>query len=169
MSGYTTLKSSLVSQSLGGGDANLKIQNLVSGTSSLYFNTNNTISSRLYSDAIGNIIMNTVSTTSTIKFYCGATNGYTISNTGGVGPSDIRFKSEIQNITGALEKVHSIQGKSFYMFNDTSRKQLGYIAQEIQEVIPELIYTDLSDDNEFVFTLRQICSNIKRSYSRVKH
>ena len=67
-------------------------------------------------------------TYNTHKFYSGTTLGYTISNTGGVNISDIRFKSDIQNITNGLDKIKHVQGKTFYLNGDTSKRQIGLIA-----------------------------------------
>ena len=82
-------------------DVSLTLRNFASGTTSLYLNTNNTVSSRLYSDATGNIFVNAITTTSSVKFNFSSTLGFTITNTGGTPVSDIRFKSEVQNITNA--------------------------------------------------------------------
>ena len=99
----------------------------------------------------GTLRYQAASTTSVHKFYCGTTLGYTISNTGGVNLSDIRFKSDLQNITNGLDKINQLQGKSFYLHNDRSQRQIGLIAQEVEVVIPEVIYTDTSDENNYKF------------------
>ena len=43
--------------------------------------------------------------------------------------------------------MNNIQGKSFYIYGDTSKRQLGYIAQDILPHIPEVVYVDASDLN----------------------
>jgi hypothetical protein len=61
--------------------------------------------------------------------------------------SDARLKDISGNIENALEKVNSINGVEFYwndlakelMNRDTDKKEVGVIAQEIQEIMPELI------------------------------
>jgi hypothetical protein len=88
-------------------------------------------------------------TSNTHKFYCGATLGYTISSTGGVGPSDIRWKSEIENVDNALEAVCKLKAKKFKYLN-TEGVQLGFIAQEVYDVQPELVYVDKSTDDKFM-------------------
>ena len=75
-------------------------------------------------------------------------------------PSDIRLKKDIQQLNGALDKVLKLRGVSFYWKNKDemaaargkdvnnfsygfgSEKQIGVIAQEIEEVLPELVVTD---------------------------
>ena len=84
----------------------------------------------------------------------------TITHSGLVGPSDIRLKKDVQQLDGALDKVLQLRGVSFYWKNKEemavakgkdvnnmsygfdSEKQIGVIAQEIEEVLPELVVTD---------------------------
>ena len=63
--------------------------------------------------------------------------------------SDRRFKEDIQPLTGALEKVSRLTGVS-YDWNRTAfpdkhfsdRRQIGFIAQDVQTVLPELVTAD---------------------------
>ncbi len=64
------------------------------------------------------------------------------------GTSDIRFKKDIQDIVGALDKVLLLQGhtyewkiEEFKDKNFTKGKQYGFIAQELEKVLPELVST----------------------------
>ena len=78
-----------------------------------------------------------------------------------VSTSDQRFKENIQTLNGSLQKITSIRGVSFtWKTNDEINKikgiqtdsvdnsrlqegtQLGVIAQEVEKVLPELVYTD---------------------------
>jgi hypothetical protein len=52
--------------------------------------------------------------------------------------SDIRLKSNIEQITGALGKVASLRGVTFDMEN---ARRVGVIAQEVQKVVPEVVST----------------------------
>lgn len=52
--------------------------------------------------------------------------------------SDIRLKSELVDITGALPKVCSLTGKTY---NKNGRREAGIIAQELQVVLPEAVHT----------------------------
>ena len=64
-----------------------------------------------------------------------------------VAYSDIRVKENINQITNALSKVMSING---YYYNRTDlkdkSKKIGFIAQEIKEVLPELVTYDKEQD-----------------------
>jgi chromosomal replication initiation ATPase DnaA len=54
--------------------------------------------------------------------------------------SDERLKTNIETITGALDKVMSLRGVSYNRIDteDKSRK-IGVIAQETEKILPELI------------------------------
>jgi hypothetical protein len=61
--------------------------------------------------------------------------------------SDQQFKTNIISIPSALDIVKKISPRNYYMdtinfdqFNFESRKQFGFIAQEIETVIPEVVY-----------------------------
>ena len=84
----------------------------------------------------------------------------TITHSGLVGPSDIRLKKDVQQLSGALDKVLKLRGVTFYWKNREemaaakgmdannmsygfgSEKQVGVIAQEVEQVLPELVVTD---------------------------
>ncbi len=63
--------------------------------------------------------------------------------------SDKRFKKNIKDLGGSLEKINALSGVS-YQFNQnqhpdakfSSREQIGFIAQDVQKVLPELVYED---------------------------
>ncbi|MCU0821885.1 MAG: tail fiber domain-containing protein [Spirochaetes bacterium] len=63
--------------------------------------------------------------------------------------SDLRWKKNITPIDSALQKVLGLRGVYYFWkvdeFKDkgfTREKQIGFIAQEVENVIPELVYTD---------------------------
>ena len=79
----------------------------------------------------------------------GGSNG-AISCTGNITAyaSDGRLKTNIETIPNALEKIKSLRGVSYdwvdnitseYDFHPTKMHELGVIAQEVQEVAPELV------------------------------
>jgi hypothetical protein len=79
------------------------------------------------------------------RFYV---NGTTFS-TGGWGGSDARWKKNIQPLTGALDKVMRLQGVNFEWRRDEfpghefgEGIQLGFVAQEVEKVLPEAVHTD---------------------------
>lgn len=63
--------------------------------------------------------------------------------------SDIRYKKNITPLPDALNKVLKLQGVNYYWKKDefpdkkfTDDKQIGFIAQEIEKVYPEVVLTD---------------------------
>ena len=57
--------------------------------------------------------------------------------------SDRRVKSNLEKITGALDKVAAINGYTFTRNDSNSdERHAGVIAQEVQEVLPEVVSTD---------------------------
>lgn len=54
--------------------------------------------------------------------------------------SDIRLKKDFEKLEGALEKINRVETYSYVMRNDQhSRREFGVIAQEIDEIFPELV------------------------------
>jgi hypothetical protein len=72
------------------------------------------------------------------------TNGGDIIASGNItaygSPSDINLKYNIENIPNALEKLLTLNGVNFNYKKDGSRST-GVIAQEVEKVLPEVIYT----------------------------
>lgn len=59
--------------------------------------------------------------------------------------SDKKLKDNIQDIPDSLEKIKKLRGVSFE-WKDSGKKSLGLIAQELEEVFPELVETNNSTD-----------------------
>ena len=64
-------------------------------------------------------------------------------------PSDIRYKKNIKELTGSLNKVLNLKGVSYDWRKDefpsqefSDGKQIGLIAQEVEKVLPELVNTN---------------------------
>jgi hypothetical protein len=119
----------------------------------------------------GNLSIGTASTNGVIKFHTGGTTssyermriteqGYIGINTNNPGttyrvtingnisasqfyvPSDIRLKNNIQPLQNSLEKILELRGVSFIYNNDsTGKTQIGFIAQEMEKIYPELVIT----------------------------
>lgn len=73
--------------------------------------------------------------------------------TGFFATSDKKFKKEIKDLEGALEKVNSLQGKKYHWNkeefknkNFSDELQYGFIAQEVQEILPEIVIKDANGD-----------------------
>jgi hypothetical protein len=55
--------------------------------------------------------------------------------------SSLRFKTDIQPLLGALEKVEHLQGVS-YNRKDDGRREIGVVAEEVDKVVPEVVSHD---------------------------
>ena len=65
--------------------------------------------------------------------------------------SDVKFKENIKPITGALSKIVKLRGVEFD-WSGTQRKgkhDIGFIAQEIEKIIPEVVTTHTLKTGEF--------------------
>jgi len=56
--------------------------------------------------------------------------------------SDRRLKENIQTITFPLEKVKALQAVQYRMTSDPSKRRIGYIAQDVEPILPEIVRTD---------------------------
>jgi len=72
----------------------------------------------------------------------------TIGGNGMLYHSDIRWKKNVQSLTNSLDKIKRLRGVNFEWrldefaeTNFSEGKQVGMIAQEVEEVIPELVNT----------------------------
>ena len=90
-------------------------------------------------DYCGNIIgYNNVAASGVIYTRTGETTSVTTdaSLTG----SDIRIKENLHPILNPVEKILSLNGYHFYNTN-SKREEIGLIAQEVEQIIPELVHT----------------------------
>lgn len=55
--------------------------------------------------------------------------------------SDIRHKSNIKRLTNSLDKVKQLKGVS-YNYKGNERTSIGFIAQEVEPILPEVVSTD---------------------------
>ena len=60
--------------------------------------------------------------------------------------SDRRLKEDIQPITNALDKVNSLQAVNYRLHRDPSKKWIGYVAQDVERILPEIVRTDDSPE-----------------------
>ena len=56
--------------------------------------------------------------------------------------SDRRLKTDIRPIEHALEKVSSMQAVRYRMYRDPSQTWIGYVAQDLEPILPEVVRTD---------------------------
>ena len=106
----------------------------------LYYNGSNVI----LTVAAGNIL---ISDNSTTRFQFNPATGDFIANgniTAFGSASDVSLKENLVKIGGALEKVNSINGYTFNYIGN-KEKMTGVIAQEIEAVLPEVVYETTDD------------------------
>ena len=62
-----------------------------------------------------------------------------------IATSDRRLKTNIQTVDSALDKVSKLRGV-YFTRNGSEKRNIGLIAQEIEEILPEVVYTDESPE-----------------------
>jgi hypothetical protein len=83
--------------------------------------------------------------TDVARFTGSSGNCIVVAGTGWSCTSDERMKQNINTLSGSLDKIMNLRGVSYnWRSGDTSTTQLGFIAQEVEAVIPELVRTDSS-------------------------
>jgi hypothetical protein len=71
-------------------------------------------------------------------------------------PSDIRLKEDVQEVGPSLGAINQLRPVSFYRTSDTDRpdraRQLGLIAQEVQQILPDAVLESGRGDLSINFT-----------------
>ena len=70
--------------------------------------------------------------------------------------SSRRFKRNIENISGSLEKVVKMQGVTFDRKDGTNNGESGLIAEDLFEVVPSLVKLDKNGNPESIYYTRII-------------
>jgi peptidoglycan hydrolase CwlO-like protein len=95
--------------------------------------------------AEGNVGIGTTSPGYKLEVYTGSATGYVVTADGSWGStSDVRMKKNISPLDSALEKVMALNPVTFNMKNepDSASRHLGFIAQDVEKISPELVSTD---------------------------
>ena len=116
------------------------------GTSSLQFK-NGYFDGTLTTD----VISNSGSITSATYFYS----------------SDAALKEDIQTIENPLEKVQALRGVS-YKWKDTGRKDIGLVADEVQEVLPELVVENEHKQMDYGHMIGLLVEAIKEQQKEIE-
>jgi hypothetical protein len=66
----------------------------------------------------------------------------TVTGTDVIASSDIRTKENVQTIDSALDRVLKMRGVFFERNTEPGERRVGVIAQEVEEVLPEVVHTD---------------------------
>ena len=62
--------------------------------------------------------------------------------------SDERIKKEIKDIENPLNKIMTLKPKEYYLCDEKDyNKKFGIIAQDVEQVLPELVHTNTETDN----------------------
>lgn len=138
--------------------ANLRVLGNLSATNQdgMYLNYNSTGTTaahlRFYANGVtermridansGHVGIGTATPSQRLTVYNGSTTG-TYTTTGWAHSSDRRLKTNIQPINNALDKVMKLNGV-YYNWKDNinGNRQVGFIAQDVEPVIPEVVIKD---------------------------
>ena len=63
-----------------------------------------------------------------------------------IATSDFRLKTNILTIDSPLEKISAMRGVYFHKISDSTIRKVGVIAQEIEIVLPEVVFTDDTEE-----------------------
>jgi hypothetical protein len=74
----------------------------------------------------------------TLYFWNGSNEGYLSSAGAWVNASDISIKKDVKDLQYGLKEVLNLKPKSYKMI-DNDLAQIGFIAQEVEEILPELV------------------------------
>jgi len=87
----------------------------------------------------------------TLRMYYNGVERGNFNQTNGVytSISDRRLKSNIQPLGSLLSKIKKLQPSSYTFIHDNlNRNQIGFIAQELNEIFPEFVYLNKSNETE---------------------
>lgn len=100
---------------------------------------------------------------------------------GGTAPwnstSDRRFKTDIETISSALAKVRSLRGVRFTRINGGGGKEIGFIAQEVEPVVPDVVSTDSEGYKSIQYgamvsvlveAMKEMDAEVKRLHARIE-
>jgi hypothetical protein len=68
-----------------------------------------------------------------------------------IGLSDINLKKNIKIIENPLDKINKLRGVYFNYINNDNRRQIGMIAQEVEKIIPEVVYMTNEDTKAIAY------------------
>ena len=75
-----------------------------------------------------------------------ASNGAVTSSNNITAFSDLRLKKDVKTIENALDKVSKLRGVEYTRKNNDER-EIGVIAQEVKEIVPELVSIQENDNS----------------------
>ncbi len=97
---------------------------------------------KIQSDATGNTAIGTTPTANKLTVFNGTTTGH-YTTSGWTHSSDARLKHDVIPLRNSLDKILQLSGVEYKFNNDPSdEKQIGFIAQQVEPVFPEVVRTD---------------------------
>lgn len=85
-----------------------------------------------------------------------------------IATSDRRLKENVHTVDSALEKVMKLRGVYFNR-KDTDKRSIGVIAQEIEEVLPEVVHTDDTPEQMKSVSYGSIIGLLIEAIKELKH
>jgi hypothetical protein len=90
----------------------------------------------------------------TIYFRINNNNGYSQASYNGTiwnapsfnATSDLRLKENIKPLENSLNKICSLEGVEFNFKNNKNNKMIGFIAQDVEKIVPEVVNTANDED-----------------------
>ena len=84
--------------------------------------------------------------------------------------SDVRYKENIQSLSQSLLVVNQLKGRSFN-WKDTDKKSFGVIAQEIEEILPDVVFTNSNGIKSVNYTaiIAFLIESIKELEQRIEN
>jgi len=143
-----------------------RVGNVITTTPNLTMETNRvTITGNLYA---GNI------TAARFSAVSASGNGYYFGDgTYVTNISDQRLKEDIRPIENALAKVSSMQAVRYRMYSDPSQRWIGYIAQDLEVILPEVVRTDAEGWKSIQYTnlpalIIEAVKELKEKYGQIR-
>ena len=105
--------------------------------------------------------------------FAGTVNTGIISNSGSITSStyfyssDAALKEDIQTIENPLEKVQALRGVS-YKWKDTGKKDIGLVADEVEEVLPELVVENEHKQMDYGHMIGLLVEAIKEQQKEIE-
>ncbi len=91
--------------------------------------------------------------------------------TGWTHVSDARYKHDIKDLDSSLNKILQLRGVEYKFNNDPENKnQLGFIAQEVEPIFPEVVVTDKKGFKSMVYAnlVAPLVESVKSLYVQLK-
>ncbi len=86
----------------------------------------------------GDIMRIAIASDGSMNFWNGTNSAFVNSSGVWVNASDIAYKKDVEDLNYGLQEILSLQPR-FYRMKDTNKAQIGFIAQEVEQIIPEVV------------------------------